>query len=102
METKTFQLKLRNKNKHSCNILLEGDLSYKNIKNIRNELYAAISDCNNLNIDFQNINGFDLTIIQLIQSLKRSEKKLTLTGNLPLQINEVLEHSGVKSLLGSN
>lgn len=86
----------------SSRIELKGELSIQHIHEIKKELEAAIKDMDTIELLVYEASIIDLTILQYLLSLKRSEKALNKSFKISFELdddlNELLKHAGFKNI----
>lgn len=89
--------------KDSIRIHLEGDLTIKNAKSIKKELEAKLGNNECLELNLEKVTALDITIIQLICSLKKlihkRDLKMDLHLNIDQEIENIITYSGMIQLL---
>ena len=93
----------KNKKNKSTDIVISGHLSISNILSIKKELDTVLKKGNSFAIEFTDIDDADLSLIQLIISLKKkfetTEKQLTLNINPGQELYELYKKAGFENLL---
>lgn len=83
-------------------IELKGELSIQHIHEIKNKLEMAIKDMDTIELLVSDASIIDLTILQYLLSLKRSEKALNKSFKISFELdddlNELLKHAGFKNI----
>ena len=90
MKTQAFKCSVsKNNKKKEKNITLEGDLSLKNIKQIKSKLQKETNTKDKLNIYIKNTENIDITIIQLLISITNEHKNITIDSDIPDAVKAV-------------
>ncbi len=83
-------------------IELKGELSIQHIHEIKKELETAIKDMDNIKFLVYDASIIDLTVLQYLLSLKKSEKALNKSFKISFELNddlqELLIHAGFKNI----
>lgn len=83
-------------------IELKGELSIQHIHEIKKELEAAIKDMDTIKLLVYDASIIDLTVLQYLLSLKRSEKALNKSFQISFELDddlkELLKHAGFKNI----
>lgn len=86
----------------SCLIKLKGELSIHYIRDIKSKIDQIIKDVDTVEILVSEANVIDLTMMQYLLSLKKSEKSLGKIFSISFEISEdlkeLLEHGGFKHI----
>ncbi|OIP00838.1 MAG: hypothetical protein AUJ98_06320 [Bacteroidetes bacterium CG2_30_33_31] len=84
-----YNIQIQSKDaENQCGIIkIEGDLGISNIGNIKIDLLKAISNYNEIDLKVEKIKFIDLSMIQFLISLKKSESIL----NKKIQIDIIAE-----------
>lgn len=92
-----------NKNEKSTTVTLEGDLSLKNMNELKKLLSQNLEKYNLFKVIVENVNTIDLGAIQLLQSFSWSAsqkgKKVHFDFNLPEDHRILLERAGFEELI---
>jgi ABC-type transporter Mla MlaB component len=82
----------------SLKIFLGGDLSVNKLEDLTNKLKQIEKDHNEFEININDVSAFDLSSIQLLQSLKKTvekhKKKIKFKIELPKDIWELFDRTG--------
>ena len=72
MKTVTFKAKVsQNKKDNSNNVLLEGDLSLKNARDIRKTILSLKPNSDTIELEIRNVEKLDITTIQTINAYRK-------------------------------
>ncbi|MDA3905002.1 MAG: hypothetical protein PF484_02890 [Bacteroidales bacterium] len=86
----------------SVQIKLKGELSIPYIQEIKEKLEKAIKDFEIVEILVADVSIIDLTMLQYLLSLKKSEdvfkKSFKISLELDNDLSEILEHAGFKNI----
>lgn len=86
----------------ACLIKLKGELSIQNIFAIKKRLDSEINKYKDIVIEICEVSIIDLSILQFLLSLKKSEKLLeksfTIEFNMDEDNTELLEHAGFRNM----
>lgn len=101
MKTQTFKFSVKkNKNeKEKASFIFEGDLSIKNCQEFLELIKNQANNYKDVLIDIKNVVNLDVTFIQLIIAVKKSFRTVSVNSELPQQIEEILNNSGLTELL---
>jgi len=104
MNTRTFKLTVtkNKKNPAEAKLNIEGDLTLKNIKEIKDKLIANTKAYKNLNIQVKKVDNLDITFIQLIISIKKSFHKVLINTEIPDHAKGIISNSGLQKFLNTN
>lgn len=87
-----------NDQKTAGQITLKGELSIQHIESIRTKLENTFKDWTTVELVLKDISIIDLSMLQYLLSLKKSETNLNKTFKLTLElteeITELLQHAG--------
>ncbi|MCD6178345.1 MAG: hypothetical protein J7K39_00425 [Bacteroidales bacterium] len=87
---------------NSSLIELKGELSIQHIHEIKKELEATIKNLDTIKLLVYDASIIDLTILQYLLSLKRSENALNKSFEISFELNddltELLKHAGFKNI----
>jgi len=93
----------KNKKDKTLDITISGHLNVSNISLIKKELDSVLKKGDSFSIEITNIDDADLSLIQLILSLKKkfetSKKQLTLNINPGKEMYELYKKAGFENLL---
>lgn len=83
-------------------IELKGELSIQHINEIKKELETAMKDMDTVELLVYDASIIDLTVLQYLLSLKKSEKTLNKSFKLSFELDddleELLKHAGFKNI----
>lgn len=101
MSTNTFKATFtEDKNNSGSGILsMEGDLTIRNIKKIHEYVLKSSKNYKQISIDIKNVAHLDLTIIQLITSLRKTYKTDSISCDLPATIKKNIDIAGMTDIL---
>jgi len=104
MEKSTFKLIVAKskKDKNRLSIELEGDLSLKNSKEIKNKILAAVENYENLNIKINQVKNLDISLIQILTAIKKEKKEVTFLFDMPEHTKSLLLKAGFEKLITNN
>ena len=97
-----YNIQIQSKDaENQCGIIkIEGDLGISNIGNIKIDLLKAISNYNEIDLKVEKIKFIDLSMIQFLISLKKSEsilnKKIQIDINAEDEFRELIISTGFK------
>ncbi|RLD39349.1 MAG: hypothetical protein DRI74_00930 [Bacteroidetes bacterium] len=87
---------------NSSLIELKGELSIQHIHEIKKELETTIKNLDTIKLLVYDASIIDLTILQYLLSLKRSENALNKSFEISFELNddltELLKHAGFKNI----
>ena len=93
----------KNKKDKTLDITISGHLNISNISLIKKELDSVLKKGDSFSIEITNIDDADLSLIQLILSLKKkfetTKKQLTLNINLGKEVYDLYKKAGFENLL---
>ncbi|MCR6641192.1 MAG: STAS domain-containing protein [Sporocytophaga sp.] len=102
---KSFAIKI-NEKKNNTEILLSGNLTVSNSESIYQKILGTVTTSKKISIHLNNIENIDLTLVQILYSVKRTilkeGKELTTTANLPKDLSLLLDRNGFKNLLSKS
>ncbi len=101
MKTTTYKISiLKNKKNNKTGIItLEGDLSLKNIKVIKEKIHQGIGKFDQLEIHIKNVDNIDVTLIQLLISVNQTKKLRKVNITVKEQMRNMLETAGIYNFL---
>ncbi|MBN2520128.1 MAG: STAS domain-containing protein [Bacteroidales bacterium] len=101
MKTTTYKLSIskNKKNNKEGIITLEGDLSLKNIKEIKEKIQKGILKFDQLEIHIKNVENIDVTLIQLLISVNQTKKLSKVNITIKEQMQNMLETAGIYNFL---
>ncbi|MFC2138453.1 STAS domain-containing protein [Bacteroidota bacterium] len=104
MNTKTFKLTVtkNRKNPSEGKISIEGDLTLKNIKEIKEKLLNSTKTYKSLNIQVKKVDNLDITFIQLLIAVKKSFKAVSINTEIPEHAEGIINNSGLQEYLNTN
>ncbi len=99
MKKKNYKVSVPGKQKgKKGTILLEGDLSISNSKPIYEELTKHYLSFDNLTIKFRNVDNLDLSVVQLIESIRKEredqKKEVYIDAQLEGEVKDLLQRAG--------
>ncbi|GAL87636.1 hypothetical protein MYP_4866 [Sporocytophaga myxococcoides] len=102
---KSFTIKI-NEKKNNKEIMLSGNLTVSNSESIYKKILSVIATSKKTTIHLNNIENIDLTMVQILYSLKRTilkeGKELTTIANLPKDLFLLMDKSGFKNILSNS
>ncbi len=91
--------------KKNVKFILEGELTIKNAKEIRQSMDAAISEHEGFEVVLENVLSLDVTFLQLLYSMEKTirsqQKTMDLKMNLTAEIENILKYNGLEHMLQS-
>jgi MFS superfamily sulfate permease-like transporter len=79
---------------------IEKDFSINNISNVKKELDELVNKNKSFHLELSNLENFDLSSIQLLQSIKNKlSNDFSYTLKLKEEIKTIIKHSGFENLL---
>ncbi len=104
MNTKTYKLTVtkNKKNPDEGNISIEGDLTIRNIKEIKDTLVTSTKPYKSLSIRIKKVENLDITFVQLLIAIKKSFKTVTINTEIPQHVQGIISKSGLKEFLSTN
>ncbi len=92
-------------NKSKAEITITGEITLQYIEDIIEDVRAVVKKFTDFRFVFKNIDGFDLSAIQMIYSIKKScdeeNKKVIFDINLPEDLEQVVINAGFVDVLNS-
>ena len=104
MNSKTFKLTVTKNRKDPAKgkLTFEGDLTLKNIKEIKDKLFESTKAYKALNIQVKKVDNLDITFIQLLIAVKKSFSKVTINTEIPKHAEGIINNSGLLEYLNTN
>ena len=99
-----YQIKITNNKKDKAvSIELTGLLNVSNISNIKTEISTAINKSKQVELNINNVEDVDLSLIQFLIALKQHSKsskfKITINLNLNNESPELFNRAGFSNIL---
>ncbi len=89
-------------NERSGIIELKGELSIQYIHDIKNQIEESIKKFDSVELLITDVSIIDLSILQYLNSLKKSEKQMNksfkISFDLEEDLNELLAHAGLRNI----
>ncbi len=102
---KSYTIKI-NEKKNNTEILLSGNLTISNSESIYKKILSIVTTSKKTTIHLNNIENIDLTMVQILHSVKRTilkeGKEFTTIANLPKDLSLLMDKSGFKNILSNS